>query len=118
MKYKIEVLQDQKIVFVTSEGYFNDLVVAAYKEEFLQKVDTINPIEFILLIDCRYQKVSGFGLEKELQNALNMYLTYGFKQIFFTRLKSRIAQEQLEALHQIEHVTFIHEPEEILNSSS
>lgn len=93
--FKNEVRTKEKLFMVKVGGFFKEDEAAAFLEDYLAKYKSINPREYSLVLDCKDLAVSGQNMIPVLKQRLEMYISQGFKKVYFVKLKSPTGMLQL-----------------------
>lgn len=112
--FNFNVNQSKKAIFVTVEGYFSESDALAYLAEYQKTVKSVVPSQYILVVDGRGQKTTAQDVVAEMQQAVDMYLSSGFKKVFIVNPSSPTAKMQVKRLRDYDKVNFIDTPEEAL----
>lgn len=116
MGFKFEINQSKKAVIVTVEGFFTAPEAEAYLKEFQATLKKVTPANFSLIVDGRKQAVVPQSIKEELQQAVDFYLSAGFKQVYIVELESAIGNMQVKRLKGIDKIILVKRPEDALVS--
>lgn len=117
--YKIDINPGKKLLSIVAEGMFNLDEAKKYKDDFVAKLNSINPREYSFLADGRKQTTSTPEVGQILAEVLNIYKEAPFKKRYLVKLDSVIAMSQVKRLCGADFdqiFTVVNTPEEVINS--
>jgi len=112
--YRFEINQAKKAVVVTVEGFFTEQEAISYLADYQSTVSKVTPATFSLILDGKKQAVVAQGLKENLQQAVDLYLSSGFKNVYVIPPESAIASSQFKRLNGADKITFTDSAEEAL----
>ncbi len=108
--YKINVNSLQKRFEVNASGMFKKEEAIAFLDELEEKIKTINPKEYTLIIDAKDQKPSAQDVVPLQEKAINVYVSTPFAKRYSIVIDSAITTNQVKRLGKeklLEKITFI-----------
>lgn len=94
--YKIDVDKSRKLFLVRVGGFFKDDEAEQFIQDYLKEFKAINPAEYELVLDCKELSVSGKDMVPVLKERLEMYISQGYKKVYFVKLNSAVGMLQLK----------------------
>lgn len=110
--FKFEINEVKNVVHVTVEGLFSDEMAKSYINEYQSTLAKIVPSTYTLFVDGREQKVVDSTVFEDMQMAIDLYLSSGFKKVFIALPKSAVATLQIKRLNGYDKLTFVKTAEE------
>ena len=96
--YTMTLDKQKKTFSIFCEGIFTPELGAAYFNEFNEKSKSIDPQNYILIVDVIRLNTLGAGAATQLIDVLKLYLAYPFKKRYITNIKNAICQIQVKKL--------------------
>jgi hypothetical protein len=112
--FNFEVDHNKKLVQVTVKGSFDEVEAGQYIKAYQDTANSVKPSEYTFYVDGREQKVIAGTLFEDMQGAVSMYLSTGYKKVIVTLPKSAVASLQIKRIQGYEQLTFVDSPEEAL----
>ncbi|MEK3798823.1 hypothetical protein MHI18_11200 [Peribacillus sp. FSL H8-0477] len=110
--YKFDINVSKKLLEVTVEGFFTPEEAGAYLNEFQQTIKKITPSGYSLFVNGSGQKVVTANLFDELQQAVDFYLSGGFKKVIVALPNSATAGMQIKRLNGFDKIEIVKTPAE------
>lgn len=114
--YKINVNSLQKRFEVNASGMFKKEEAIAFLDELEEKIKTINPKEYTLVINAKDQKPSTPNVVPLQEKSIKLYVSTPFAKRYSIVIDSAITNNQIKRLGKeelLENITFIQSIEEV-----
>lgn len=110
--YKFDINTSKKLLEVTVEGMFTAEEAGKYLNEFQATIKKVLPSGFTLFVNGSGQKVVSANVFDELQQAVDFYLSGGFKKVIIALPSSATAGMQVKRLRGFDKITIVKTPAE------
>lgn len=96
--YTIENNKAKKVLHITVAGLFKEEEAKSYIKDYQASVKLLQPSGYTLVIDGSGQTTVPQTIGEDMQNAVNLYESSGFKQVIIVMPSSAIASMQVKRL--------------------
>ena len=100
--YKFDINPSKQKFVITCSGFFKVDEAEKFVNDLQQKIKTINPASYDLVIDAREQKPSGKDVLPLQEKAMGIYLSTPFRSRRTVEFDSGLTKMQIQRLGQTE----------------